>query len=288
MTTRWTPEGLVGCFCMLLVAACIVSSLVGWNSPLLLLNESQVLYLFSTSAQVVAGVYGLTLTGFVFFRNELSREESEDETLVEAVESLKLRYFKLLMFVTVLSVMTFVLANLAISHESSEHRLLNTIVINCAQSVFVVNLLAIAHFIFEVISPQRIEKESRNLQVGVDPVQEGYESGSLEEFLRNYNGIEALLQKYGQAFDGNVADFSPRRHTRRMSNAKLAQILFRSERISESLFGELRSLITLRNSIVHGAEPVVSDKMVEVSRRVLDALSSELQAGPLSDGANEL
>ncbi len=288
MTTNWTPERIIGSFCLLLVAACAGSSWVGWNSPLLSLNENQILYLFSTSAQVVAGVYGLTLTGFVFFRNELSREEFEDETLVEAVESLKLRYFKLLMFVTALSVLTFVLANLAISHESSEHRALNTIVINSAQSAFLVNLLAIAHFIFEVVSPQRIEKESRNLQAGVDPIQEGYESGSLEEFLRNYNGIEALLQKYGQAFDQDVAHLSPRRQTRRMSNVKLAQILFRSERISESLFGEVKSLITLRNSIVHGAEPVVSDKMVEVSRRVLEALSQELTVGPLGDGANEL
>jgi hypothetical protein len=57
------------------------------------LNENQILYLFSTSAQVIAAIYGLTLTGFVFFRSELNRQEFEDETLVDAVESLKRRYF---------------------------------------------------------------------------------------------------------------------------------------------------------------------------------------------------
>jgi hypothetical protein len=47
------------------------------------LDENQILYLFSISAQVIAAIYGLTLTGFIFLRNELSREEFEDETLVD-------------------------------------------------------------------------------------------------------------------------------------------------------------------------------------------------------------
>lgn len=66
-----------------------MSSGVGLHSPALTLNENQVLYLFSTSAQVIAAIYGLTLIGFLFFRNELNREATKDETLTEAIDQLK-------------------------------------------------------------------------------------------------------------------------------------------------------------------------------------------------------
>ena len=89
-----SPSNVISISCFFLVLVSLVASFIGIKTPLLILNENQVLYLYSTSAQVLAGVYGLTLTGFIFFRNELSREEFEDDTLTEAVESLKSRYFE--------------------------------------------------------------------------------------------------------------------------------------------------------------------------------------------------
>ncbi|WP_152903193.1 hypothetical protein [Stutzerimonas stutzeri] len=89
MQSYLAPSRIIGIFVIAFIILATTTSYVGANNPVLILNENQILYLFSTSAQVLAGVYGLTLTGFIFFRNELSREELEDETLVEAVESLK-------------------------------------------------------------------------------------------------------------------------------------------------------------------------------------------------------
>ena len=51
---------------------------------------------------MIAGIYGLTITGFIFLRNELSREENEDETLIDAIDILKKRYFQLLLFVSIM------------------------------------------------------------------------------------------------------------------------------------------------------------------------------------------
>src|SRR3546814_8136884 len=119
MQNYWAPSRVIGLFGIAFIILAVITSYVGTKNPILTLNENQILYLFSTSAQVLAGVYGLTLTGFIFFRNELSREELEDETLVEAVESLKNRYFTLLIFVTLSSVVTLLLSNLAISYEST-------------------------------------------------------------------------------------------------------------------------------------------------------------------------
>ncbi|MEB0005562.1 MULTISPECIES: hypothetical protein [unclassified Pseudomonas] len=278
MQNHWAPSRVIGLFGIAFSVLAVITSYVGTSNPILILNENQILYLFSTSAQVLAGVYGLTLTGFIFFRNELSREELEDETLVEAVDSLKKRYFTLLIFVTLSSVVTLLLSNLAISYESTG-TLFSTIIINSAQSAFVTTLLAVTYFIFEVISPKRIERESRKLQSQVDPTREETNKGSLEEFLKNYNQIEEIIAKYGSIYQTTSSMEHSSRPRRHISNAKLSETLFRNEKISESLYDEIRALITLRNSIIHGAEPVVSEHIVINSSSILSELRKALDLG---------
>ena len=270
-----SPSKLVIISLLLFIFLGAISTVVGSQFPVLRLNENQILYLFSTSAQVLAGIYGLTLTGFIFFRNELSREEFDDDTLTDAVESLKSRYYSLLVFITCFSIFTLFISNIAISIESSEYRELNTIIINIAQTAYVVNLLVIGYFIFDVIAPKRIERASKSLKQEVDPDIKTSETGSLEEILKNFNQIEYILQKYGNAFQKDSSN-AYRKSRRRFSNFKLAEIIFRSGKINEELFGKIANLVKLRNSIVHGAEPVVSSKMVHASKEILVELSNSL------------
>lgn len=259
------------------LALALVTSSIGIVSPWLTLNENQVLYLFSTSAQVIASVYGLTLTGFLFFRNELTREANEDETLEGPIDELKTRYFTLLVFITALVAVSLLLSNLAISHESSPQSNVTTVLINTGQSAFAVAFITIALFVFDVIAPQRIERASQSLQDELDPSRGRAVRGNLEEFLRNYNQVEALLSDASQHYQSFTATYSQPRPPRKMSNTRLAEILFRSERIDRSLHQRLRDLITLRNAIIHGAEPVVSQELVATSSRVLAELREALQ-----------
>lgn len=265
---------VVSSLCLILISS-IIFSFIGFNSPIFSLNENQILYLFSTSSQVLAGVYGLTLTGFIFFRNELSREEAEDESLAPPVQSLKGRYYKLLLYITILSIITILLSNLVISTESLNKSLLNVILINMGQSFFVVDIVVIAYFIFDVITPKRIEKESKNIQQQVDPTSKETNKGSLEEFLTNYNKLEYILQKYGQAYQSQIEDGFIR-NKKRLSNIRLADFIFQAEKIDIELLGKIKDLITLRNTIIHGADPVVSEKMVTISRGVLTDLADAL------------
>jgi len=251
-------------FAALFVSATAGASVAVSRGRGLVLNESQILYLSSTSAQVVAAVYGLTLTGFIFFRSELSREGLEDETLRDAIESLKARYFALLLFITVLVIVSLLLANLTMVLESSKDELWRRVVLCAGQAGFLTSLLAIAYFVFDVISPKRIERASKGLQVGVDPHVEGQQVGSLDEFLKNYEQIESQLDDAGKEFLGDRGA-DDRRPRRRMPHARLVEILYRSQRIDRGLHQKLRDLITLSNAIIHGADPVVSEEMVKTS-----------------------
>ncbi len=274
MNKDWSTNNLIWAYLCALVILSGTSSVLGVFTPLLKLNENQILYLFSTSAQVIAAIYGLTLTGFLFFRNELNREATDDETLAEAIGQLKSRYFSLLVFITVLVGLTLFLSNAAISYEGDARTIVTAIIINAGQSSLAVSFVAIAVFVFDVIAPQRIKNASQRLKDELDPATARELRGSLEAFLTNYNRIEALLTDAGTLYQsGTTLAYEPR-SPRRMSNARLAEILVRSERIDKELFHRLRELITLRNAIIHGAEPIVSQEIVTMSAEVL----SELQA----------
>lgn len=269
-----TPNKIISIFLILLVLISFITSYVGINKPILVLNENQILYLYSTSAQVLGGIYGLTLTGFIFFRNELSREEFEDDTLTLAIENLKDRYFKILIFVTVLSIFTLFMSNIVISAEHGNSSKLTIILMNITQSSFVINLFVIAYFIFDIITPKRIAKESKNIQQEVDPMQDDNKKGSLEEFLTNYNKFESIIQKYGQAYQSEFENNTPK--TRRISNIRLAEFILRAEKIDYQFFKEIRTLISLRNSIIHGADPIVSEHIVKTSSDILERLATAL------------
>lgn len=116
----------------------------------------------------------------------------------------------------------------------------------------------------------------------MDPSSAREVRGSLEDFLKNYNQIESLLAKAGQPYQSLTSATFESRQPRRISNVRLADILLRSERINYSLYERLRELITLRNAIIHGAEPIVSHDIVETSVQVLHELQSALN-GEASD-----
>lgn len=261
-----------------LVIASMVSGIVGLNGALFDLTENQIMYIYSTSAQVLAGVYGLTLTGYLFFRSDLNREARSDETRAGSIEKLEKRYLWQLTLITALVLGTIALTNVVIALESSENRKLLTVFMNVGQSFFGVAILAISFFVLDVIAPQNVEAASQAIQNEIDPAHnESSVKGSLEELLKNYNEIEDIL--INQSNRPSIVPYSStyvKSFNRKPSNIKLAELLLRAEKIREELYQRLVQLIKLRNAIIHGAEPKVSNEMVERSAMVLRDLKDAL------------
>lgn len=255
----------------------VLSSMIGLHNPVFQMNENQILYLYSTSAQVLAGTYGLTLTGFIFFRNELSREQAEDDSLTDAVERLKKRYFNLLGIVTLSTFLTLILSNLVIAAESASEQLYLVILLNVAQSAYLVSLLVIIYFVFEVVAPGKIEKVSKQIQSELD-VSGTTKTGSLENFLGNFNKMEELLSEYSERY--KLTSKSGVRLNSRMPTSRTLDFLFRSSVIDSDLYKQGKNLVSLRNSLVHGAEPKVSVEMVKTSEEVLKQVRSALEKRP--------
>lgn len=63
MRRHWKEIPAISYFTALFAVMSIISTIIGLSSLATKLNENQVLYLFSTTGQVIAAIYGLTLTG---------------------------------------------------------------------------------------------------------------------------------------------------------------------------------------------------------------------------------
>ena len=88
-------------FSKILVVSVVVATILNAiffasETTIFLLNENQLLYLFSAMAQVIGGVFGLTLTAYVFFVDKFKESTDGDDTLYDAATSILSRYFRTL------------------------------------------------------------------------------------------------------------------------------------------------------------------------------------------------
>ena len=257
--------------------ACSSSMYFGVNRAIIELSENQIVYLYSTSAQVLAAVYGLTLTGYIFFRGDLNREARADATRAEPVAKLERRYFQQLALITGLVMFTMLFTSLVFAYQNSSNTLLITILLNLAQSLFAVSFITISFFVVDIVEPDGLQSASLALQNEIDPKdQAGERNGNLEEFIRNYNQIEGLLASASDIESIAMSVPEPGGYNKRVPNSRRATFLFQSKKISLDLLNKLKGLISLRNAIIHGADPKVSQHMVDQSLEVLVELQNSL------------
>ena len=70
--------------------------------PLLEYAPDAVSSVMSTCSEVLAGLYGITLTGYIFFADRFKDTSREDESLYDAVQALLIRYNHLAGFISLM------------------------------------------------------------------------------------------------------------------------------------------------------------------------------------------
>lgn len=243
---------------VIILFAIIAAVVVSYVSPQLLLNENQRLYLFSASAQVIAAIYGLTLTGYIFFRNGLEKKERNDETLEGIIEELSEDYLKK---ITCISVLTFIAIVLCFGTISYEKGGCLNFLINVTTSAVVCDLFFILFFVITIMQPENIERVSNKIiQKNGQRGKSNKQNNNLELFVIAYQKIEKILELASEQFaykryDGNK---------KKLSNGTLVNILVRNQIISEELMLKLKDLIKYRNGLIHGSIPLnVSEDMMK-------------------------
>lgn len=254
----------------------VLNILIYNYSPIFDLNENQVLYLFSSASQVIAAIYGLIITGYIFLRNELDRKAEKDDTFEEIIMLLKGEYFFAIIGITITTFISILLCFLVIASETLKILIPIDYLINISIAAILANLISIMRFVIKILNPKSLELASNRLH-DITAGEQPKDKGSLEEFLINYNQIEYILDKYGSVYlypKENLEFELPNR--KRIAKTKLTYILYQEEKINKSLQNDLIELITFRNSLIHGTKLFVSAKDVEKSGEILNELKKSL------------
>lgn len=243
--------------------------------PLFHLNENQILYLFSSASQVIAAIYGLIITGYIFLRNELDRKADKDDSLEEIISLLKTEYFGSIIGISLTTLLSISLCFLVIVDETHTNRNLLGYLINLSVATILTELIIVVKFVITILNPNSIELASNKLR-DLSAKDKNNESGSLEDFLKHYNQIEYILDKYGSSFlYPNLTDYESVKR-KRIAKSKLVYILFQEEKIDNDLKNKLIELISFRNGLIHGTNLFVSTRDVEMSEEILTKLKESL------------
>lgn len=149
-----------------MIALCTVIAWVflGWKIPIIDLSENQALYTFSSQAQVVAAIYGLTITGYIFLHNQQDRLADKDETIADVLDDIKIHQHYFITFLTVVSLASIFSAILAIVFRESPISALKVITQNSAAALFFVALLCTGYFVRDAMKPNKIEEASDRIK----------------------------------------------------------------------------------------------------------------------------
>lgn len=69
-------------------------------SPIEVFSMDAISQVMATSAEVIAGLYGLTLTGYIFFLDRLQQKAEDDEMLEDIIALLKKRYHNMVLILS--------------------------------------------------------------------------------------------------------------------------------------------------------------------------------------------
>ncbi|EPG4816336.1 hypothetical protein QEK11_003949 [Klebsiella aerogenes] len=280
--------------------SCLVLSIlwviIAYSNPFFYLSENQNLYIYSTQAQVLGAVYGLTLTAYVFLRNHQEREIEKDPTLDEIISTIQTKEYCFLIVITILSILAILFDLLTLTLYLDGSRWIIVATKNAATSLFVFSLLLISYFILKALKADKYESvgmeiikdvELKNEESSkIDNVNESHVSIDnssdkgyvlygifMELFINIENNLGLLYEKvYKKGYAesnliSNSDGFIPP-NRRRLALSRLVKALIDARAIPEYLMPEIMSLIKYRNALVHTKDVDPSQQMVRNAKDI--------------------
>lgn len=240
--------------------------------PFIRLDTDPVSSVMSTCSEVVAGLYGITLTGYIFFADRFQNTSKEDESLYDIVQALLIRYNRM---AGIISVMTLILI---VSCEGIVLYGTNTLLLEKLWRFWVDETLlfffctfnVILYFVISVLDPQKIDRISAQKK---EKLSDDTEAGDLQVFLTDYSAIEKqLLALMEKLISSSLPIPGQGRKPTMVYNL---ETLRNYSRISFQLWRKLEKLRQYYNLTLHDPNMSVSREMCDLAKEVLKDLEEK-------------
>lgn len=224
----------------------------------------------TTGAEVVAGLYGLTLTGYIFFLDRLQQKAEDDELLEDIIALLKKRYHNMVLILSGICFAVILLGFNFIIYKP-ECGILPDYLYKFwgYESLFLVfvALLFNIYFVITVVDPDKIPRASLQYKQKLSSGDKEY--GSLQEFLQDYEDIERLIREKSEGLAVSQIGTNPWKAIKHLNGKERIEI---RKLLNDPLLKKLTTLSQFYSYMVFSQEMTVTKEMCDMAKEVKEEL----------------
>ena len=265
---------LIGLFSLAVVIGIVqVLAVLDCFFPLLEYAPDAVSSVMSTCSEVLAGLYGITLTGYIFFADRFKDTSRDDESLYDAVQALLIRYNHLAGFISLMCLLCTVMAEGTVLY--GENTLLpfglHRFWINETLLLSFGTFNMILYFVISVLDPHKVERISNQKK---SKISEDTTTGDVEEFMAVWGEIEENVMALREELISKMR-FIPGANRSKPQLVQTLEVLRNYGRINMNLWRKLDKLRQYHNLSLHDVNAAVSQEMCDLAKNVLAELENK-------------
>lgn len=299
-------------FHKILLSSCVLLSLFNlincliFRTQIILLSENQILYIYSSLAQVIGALLGLTIAGYSMIDSKMKSLSETDTTVTEYIEDVRRDYYVSLMHIIILSAINIILCLTVIAIYDNKFYIFSSFFMTESIIVFIFIMIELIRFVCylnpKVINEKgSLDKDSIDAEYNRTTVNnESIENFS--PFITDYNLLERLIKD----FACYLIESPDSGHKIQIFDS--LNILLRYEIINREIYSIIDEFRRYRNALVHSLDtdksvnPSIYQKLVTIHKllksvydtkisgndKEFDAKRSELISYGESHGYNEI
>lgn len=222
----------------------------------------------STCAQIIAGLYGITMAGYTFFLSRIDALMASDATLDYIVSSVKRRFKYLIWYITFNVLMTLFISIFLMYcpvPTESDHAFYYRLFCNEFVLSLGFSIVLILYYSILVIDPNCMEKEAAKLKKKFSrPIGP---AGNTAEFIALYDRIEAHCN---QMLPASVLNQIHENKGKRFEYT--IELLFEQNILAAPLVHDLKRIHRYYECVVNCTPMTVTQEMCLLAKRVLTFL----------------
>lgn len=269
---------------LILITTVINAVLSYFLKPLLLLNESQILYLMSTMAQSIAGLFGLVLAAYAIIDPKLKEVGSKDDQSADSIEKLRHKYFSDIIVLSIMCGITIISCLFTLSTYAKLSNKIIPILLNQSTLLSVGSILLFLYFGCSLLNPNALSNLSKEELKSINK-EYGDKDKDFKPFVAYYNRLEALI--IGYATELMNQELKLTKSYKYVSNEKkqiqiiqALEILNMKEIINRNIFIKIDELRRYRNALVHSLEdqkvnPTIFEELKTIYEKLYEIYQSK-------------
>lgn len=236
-------------FALWLLTGANILNCIFWNVRIIEMTENQILYTFSSAAQIIGALLGLTIAGYSIADTKLKDLQERDETSQEYIIELRNDSFHLIWRIALSGAVVIGLCLIVLSCYDRWPRIMLFLTSEVGP-LFLYALLLTICLVYS-LRPDALQdkraQERKNIEESYPQDSAAEDKVPLGMFVLCYNRLEALIKTYAADLLGENADS-------RMKLYSAFDVLIQYEVFDRQICSTIDELRRYRNAVVHSTD----------------------------------